>query len=489
MEGTEAHPKTKVILDYIAEHSITEKLNTLVNKLCTARPADPWDFLAAEARKLAQPPTIDRLQGREILDSRGNPTVEVDVVCTVGGQSTVVARGQAPSGASTGSNEALELRDKDASRYLGKGVLHAVANVNDALSPALRGHSPLNLRECDEVLCKTDGTELKTRLGGNALTAASFAVAEAGAKLANKELFEYFAQAFYGDQQPAQFTLPTPMCNILNGGKHAGGNLKIQEFMIVPRRGLPFSEQLRFATTVYHHLGKLLGQKYGLSAKNLGDEGGFAPPLNNPEETIQTIEEAIRIAGFEVGRDIFIALDCASSEFYNEETKQYELEPNRWLTTDELIEYYVKLVNEHPAIISIEDGLAEKDYAGWIKLNAALGNRIQLVGDDLYTTNTNLITQGIQHHWANALLLKVNQIGTITESMNAARMLYDARQNVIVSHRSGETPNCTIADLAVGIGAQYIKTGAPARGERVAKYNRLLEIEEYLASQGRVKYE
>eukprot|EP00455_Lapot_gusevi_P033619 TRINITY_DN367_c0_g1_i1.p2 TRINITY_DN367_c0_g1~~TRINITY_DN367_c0_g1_i1.p2 ORF type:complete len:280 (-),score=144.25 TRINITY_DN367_c0_g1_i1:72-911(-) len=279
------------------------------------------------------------------------------------------------------------------------------------------------------------------------------------------------------------------MCNILNGGKHAGGNLKIQEFMIVPRRGLPFSEQLRFATTVYHHLGKLLGQKYGLSAKNLGDEGGFAPPLNNPEETIQTIEEAIRIAGFEVGRDIFIALDCASSEFYNEETKQYELEPNRWLTTDELIEYYVKLVNEHPAIISIEDGLAEKDYAGWIKLNAALGNRIQLVGDDLYTTNTNLITQGIQHHWANALLLKVNQIGTITESMNAARMLYDARQNVIVSHRSGETPNCTIADLAVGIGAQYIKTGAPARGERVAKYNRLLEIEEYLASQGRVKYE
>jgi len=279
------------------------------------------------------------------------------------------------------------------------------------------------------------------------------------------------------------------MCNIINGGKHAGGNLKLQEFMIVPRGDIPFSEGIRQATTVYHHLGKLLGAKYGVSAKNLGDEGGFAPALNNPQEAVEVIEEAIRSAGLEVGKDMFLAMDCAASEFYDEEKKQYELTPGQWLSADELVQYYVDLVKAHPAIISIEDGLAEQDYDAWVKLTAALGDQIMLVGDDLYTTNTRLITRGLEAKWANALLLKVNQIGSIAESMNAAKMLFDQGQKVIVSHRSGETTNSVISDLVVGIGAQLIKTGAPARGERVCKYNRLLQIEEYLVSQGKLVFQ
>lgn len=486
--SAEAHPKTKIILDYIAEHAFTEKLNTLVNKLCTVRPADPWDFLAAETRKLALHPVVEKLVGREILDSRGNPTVEVDVYSVLGGVSSVVARGSAPSGASTGSNEAHELRDKDANRYLGKGTQNAAKNVTEILSAALKGANPQNLRECDDILCKTDGTELKTRLGGNALTAASFALAEAGAKLAHKELYEHFSGAFFDAPQEKYF-LPRPMCNILNGGKHAGGNLKIQEFMIIPRGDIPFSEAIRQATTVYHHLGKLLAAKYGVSAKNLGDEGGFAPALNSPHEAIAIIEDSIRAAGFEVGKDMYIALDCAASEFYDEEKKLYELTPGEFLTPDQMVQFYVDLVRDHPAIVSIEDGLHEQDYATWQKLTAALGDKIMLVGDDLYTTNTRLITQGLEHKWANALLLKVNQIGTISESMAAAKMLFENQMNVIVSHRSGETSSTLIADLAVGIGAKFIKTGAPARGERVCKYNRLLQIEEHLVSQGKLTFQ
>lgn len=359
-QGAEAHPKTKIILDYIAEHSFTEKLNTIVNKLCTVRPADPWDFLAAEARKLALPPVVDKLHAREVLDSRGNPTVEVDVYATQGGVSSVVARGSAPSGASTGSNEAVEIRDKDGARYLGKGVLTAVNNVNSLLSPALVGANPQNLRAVDELLCKTDGTELKSIVGGNAITAASFALAEAGAKLAQKELFEHFSTSFFGEGGKDKYFLPRPMCNIINGGKHAGGGLKVQEFMIVPRGDIPFSEGLRQATTVYHHLGKLLAAKYGVSAKNLGDEGGYAPAVNNPQEAVSVIEDAIRAAGLEVGKDMFLAMDCAASEFYSEEKKQYELIADQWLSPDQLIQYYVDLVRDHPAIISIEDGLAEQ---------------------------------------------------------------------------------------------------------------------------------
>ena len=484
----DAHPKTKLILDYIAEHAFTEKLNTLVNKLCTVRPSDPWDFFSIEAKKLASAPLIDKLHAREILDSRGNPTVEVDLYAIIGGVSTIVARGSAPSGASTGVSEAAEIRDNDPHRYSGKGVLTAVKNVNEIISPGLQGQNPQKLREVDEALRKLDGTEFKTHLGGNALTAVSFALAEAAANLSQKQLFEVFASSFHGDALPEKYFLPRPMCNIINGGKHAGGNLKPQEFMIVPRGDIPFSEGIRQVAQVYTNLRKLLIKKYGVSASNLGDEGGFAPALNTPSEALTVIEDAIRGSGFEVGKDIFLALDPAASEFYDEEKKTYEVIAGEHLTGDQMVQFWVDLVRDHPAIISIEDGLAEQDYASWVKLNAALGGKIMLVGDDLYTTNTRLIKQGLENKWANALLLKVNQIGTISEAMDAAKLLFEAGQKVAVSHRSGETTNSLISDLAVGIGAQFIKTGAPARGERVVKYNRLLQLEEYLVSQGKLSF-
>eukprot|EP00003_Mantamonas_plastica_P023159 TRINITY_DN409_c0_g1_i3.p1 TRINITY_DN409_c0_g1~~TRINITY_DN409_c0_g1_i3.p1 ORF type:complete len:403 (-),score=172.99 TRINITY_DN409_c0_g1_i3:18-1226(-) len=396
----------------------------------------------------------------------------------------LVARGAAPSGASTGSNEALELREKDnKERYLGKGVLQAVENVSTKLSEALSGQSLDDLAALDKIICDTDGTELKTVLGGNAVTATSFAIAQAGANMAGVELFEYFATAFYGGEAPS-YSLPTPLVNILNGGKHAGGKLKIQEFMIVPKKGVLFKEALRMVATVYHHLGKLLVAEYGQSAKNLGDEGGFAPQLDTAEEALNIIETAIETAGFKVGEDMFMALDCAASEFYDGETGKYEINEGEFMTANEVVQFYVEMVDKHPALISIEDGLDEKDYEGWIELTKKLGDKIMLVGDDLYTTNTNLISQGIKESWCNALLLKVNQIGTISESMEAARLIYGSSGQVLVSHRSGETTYTSIADLAVGIGAGYIKTGATARGERVGKYNRLLQIEELLLERG-----
>jgi len=273
------------------------------------------------------------------------------------------------------------------------------------------------------------------------------------------------------------------MVNILNGGKHAGGELQLQEFMIVPKLGNSFAENLRIVTTVYHHLGKILVKEKGVSAKNLGDEGGYAPNLDSPNQALKYIEQAIETAGFKVGVDVFLALDCASSEFYDEETKKYQVEKKLSLTSDEMVKYYMKLKKDHPALISIEDGMAEKDYDGWVKLTSTMTSEykdMMLIGDDLYTTNTELIAQGVKNKWANALLLKVNQIGTISEAMNAAKMIYEDKGNVAVSHRSGETTDSLISDLAVAIGAQFIKTGATARGERVAKYNRLLVIEEYL---------
>ena len=274
------------------------------------------------------------------------------------------------------------------------------------------------------VASKADGTELKTKVGGNAVTAASFALAEAGAKLGQQELFHYLASAFHAGEVPDKMYLPRGMFNIVNGGKHAGGNLKIQEFMIIPRGDIPFSEGLRQATTVYHHLGKLLAAKYGMAAKNLGDEGGFAPALESPHDALTIIEEAIKSAGFEVGRDMFLAMDCAATEFYDEAKKQYEITAGNWMSADQLINFYCDLVRDHPAIVSIEDGLAEQDYANWAALTAALGSKIMLVGDDLYTTNTRLITKGLEAKWANALLLKVNQIGSVSEAMAAARMVF-----------------------------------------------------------------
>ncbi len=419
------------------------------------------------------------------MDSRGNPTVEADVYLADG---KLAGRASAPSGASTGSNEALELRDTDdKARYGGKGVQKAVANISGALSEALKGKNVDNLKDCDMAIREKDGTELKTNLGGNSITAVSFAVATAGANILNEELFLYLAKQYDSNEENKKFKCPTPLVNILNGGKHAGGKLKIQEFMIVPNDQISFKEQLRTVTEVYHTLGNILAKAVGKSAKNLGDEGGFAPSLETPNEALTYIKQAIEEAGYVPGKDIFLALDAAASEFYDKESKKYEVIEGQHLTSEEMVDFYEKMIDDYPFFLSIEDGLDEKDYDGWTKLTERLGKRIMLVGDDLYTTNTHFIKKGIENKWANALLLKVNQIGTISEAMDAARMVQNADQNVIVSHRSGETGTNLIADLAVAIGAKYIKTGAPARGERVGKYNRLLQIEEYLKENNLLK--
>jgi len=471
------------VVKYLADKNIQHSIDNAINHLVKAKPEDAFGFLARELSKLAKPAAIAKLVGREVLDSRGNPTVEADVYATVYGETKFLARESAPSGASTGSNEALELRDGDEKRYLKKGVLKAAGNVSKQLSEAVHGIHVTDLKRADEAMIKADGTRLKKNLGGNALTAASFAIAQAGAALNNRNLFEHLAEVFYGghDKVPKSFHLPRPMVNILNGGKHAGGNLKIQEFMIVPKAGNHFRENLRYVTEVYHHLAKILVAKFGVSAKNLGDEGGYAPSLEDPDEALTLIEQAIKAAGYVVGQDVFLALDAASSEFYDD--GKYEVQTKMFLTSEELVQYWLDLKKKHPALISIEDGLAEQDYEGWIKLTARFSEEakdVMLVGDDLYTTNTDLIKQGVDKKWATALLLKVNQIGTISEAMDAARMIFEAKQNVAVSHRSGESAGNVISDLCVAIGAQFIKTGATARGERISKYNRLLEIEDYL---------
>ncbi|KAJ6236774.1 enolase [Anaeramoeba flamelloides] len=480
----EMSSKKNQLRAYVEKHKIAEKLEDALNSCLDKLPEEPFSFLAAKLLELAPPPVVDHLHGRQILDSRGNPTVEVDVYCKINGEVKLMARSSAPSGASTGSSEALELRDKDEKTYLGKGVLKACKNVDEKISPVLEGKELKSLVLLDEIMCKTDGTELKTQLGGNSITACSFALATAGAKLLDQPLFMYLAENFYGkENMPSKFTLPVPMVNILNGGKHAGGKLKIQEFMIVPSKDIPFSQRLKNVTTVYHHLGKLLVKRYGVSAKNLGDEGGFAPLLDTADEALEAIEEAIKSAGFTVGTDIRLAMDAAASEFYDEKTQKYEIVEGEWVTTEELVDWWVALVERHPAICSIEDGLHETDYKGWISMQEKLGDKIMLVMDDVTTSNPRLIKQGIEEKWANSLLLKINQIGTIMEGFEAVRLIHNELQgNVIVSHRSGETTNSVIADLAVGVGAGYIKTGATARGERTCKYNRLLQIEEYLKS-------
>jgi enolase len=477
---------TKIpVQQYIADKKLEPLIEKAVNAVYKAQAENPAGFLADYFRREAGPQLIQKLVGREVLDSRGNPTVECDVYVN----NRVVARATAPSGASTGSNEAHELRDTDRKdRYLGKGVLTAVDNVSNKLSPALASFDPIDLKACDRALCDVDGTELKTKIGGNAITAASFAIAEAGAVLSETPLYKHLARVFHdGNISGRKYSIPTPLVNILNGGKHAGGKLKIQEFMIVPKSGILFREQLRIVTEVYHHLGKVLVEKYGAGAKNLGDEGGYAPSLDTPEEALSAIESGIVRAGYKVGEDVFLALDCAASEFYNEETKTYEIIHGQQFNSDQVLDFYGQMIEAHPALISIEDPLHEKDYDTWQKFTARFGGQRMVVGDDLYTTNTNLIRRGLEGKWANALLLKVNQIGSVSESMDAAKMKFDAGCQVIVSHRSGESPNSTIADLAVGIGARYIKTGATARGERVAKYNRLLQIEEELQASGELE--
>jgi enolase len=412
------------------------------------------------------------IKGRQILDSRGNPTIEADLYK----DNVLIGRGTAPSGASTGSNEAIELRDNLQYTYMGKSVYNALYNLEMLNKYMYLDEKTLkNLKKCDNQMIFLDGTQLKENYGGNTTTAASFLFADAGANLSKKPLYKYLADV-YGYSN--DFSLPIPMVNILNGGKHAGGKLQIQEFMIMPTENIPFFKRTEYVFLVYNNLKKLLKAKYGDSSINIGDEGGFAPNLNTPDEALDIIEEAVKKSNLKLGEDITLALDCAASEFYNKETKKYTIEEGLELSSSELVDYYRRLKNRHPALISIEDAFDEQDYEGWKKINKMLGDEMMIVGDDLFTTNPDIIKAGIEEKWANSLLLKVNQIGTITEAIEAAKLMQNQKYQVIVSHRSGETNNTLISDLAVAIHATYIKLGAPARGERVAKYNRLLQIEE-----------
>ncbi|MBQ8730170.1 MAG: phosphopyruvate hydratase [Lachnospiraceae bacterium] len=411
---------------------------------------------------------IERLVGREILDSRGNPTVEAQVWLSDG----TTAIGVAPSGASTGEFEALELRDGDAKRYKGKGVLKAVENINTTLSQCILGMDA-DLYAVDMALIAADGTTDKSKLGANAILAVSIAVANAIAKSKDMPLYRYLG----GEKARI---LPVPMMNILNGGAHAANSLDVQEFMIMPVGATNFKEALRWGAEVYHELREIL-KANGLSTA-VGDEGGFAPDLSDTKEAIEYILEAIKRAGYEAGKDIVIALDAAASEWKGSKKGEYILpKTGKKYSTDELIEYWQELIKKYP-IISIEDALDEDDFEGFARLTKALGDKVQLVGDDLFVTNVGRLKKGIENKCANSILIKPNQIGTLTESMEAIKTAYSAGYTAVASHRSGETEDTTIADLAVAMNTGQIKTGAPSRSERVAKYNRLLRIEEELGN-------
>ena len=420
------------------------------------------------------------LKARQILDSRGFPTIEVNCIDKSTGKS--VGKGASPSGSSCGSKEALEMRDGDMTIFQGKGVLNAIANVH-ALNKSLilNYNTVTNLKNIDEQLITLDSTDNKNIIGGNATTAVSFCMMNVGANLLEMEMYDYIS-TIYGFPSNKSSTspigLPTIMSNIINGGKHGQGGLKIQEFMIVPRSDIPMSKRVQMICETYYTLKKLLLKKYGHASTNIGDEGGFVVcGMKSTEEAMNIIDESITCSNYKVGEDIFIALDCASSEFYNEETKLYEIETDLFLTADQLVSYYGNLLDKYPSLKSIEDGFHETDYDAWKKFVELYSKRIMIVGDDLFCTNPKLIQQGIDDKWANSLLLKVNQIGTITEAIEGARKIFAENGNVIVSHRSGENNQEYIIDLAVGMGAKYVKIGACARGERVSKYNRLMEIE------------
>ena len=408
---------------------------------------------------------ITDVYAREIMDSRGNPTVEVEVYLEDG----TIGRAAVPSGASTGQFEAVELRDSESPRYLGKGVLQAVANVNDIIGPAILGFDASEQLAIDGVMIELDGTPNKAKLGANAILGVSMAVARAAAESYDLPLFQYL-----GGTNAKE--LPVPMMNILNGGAHADNNVDIQEFMIMPIGASSFMEALRYCAEVYHTLKGVLKAK-GL-ATGVGDEGGFAPNLGSNEEALQVITEAIEKAGLVVGKDIVFAIDAASSEFYKD-GKYHLAGEGKVKTAAEMVEYYAELCEKYP-IYSIEDGLAEEDWEGWKLLTERLGKTVQLVGDDLFVTNTERLSRGIKEDTANAILIKVNQIGTLTETFDAIEMAKRAGYTAVISHRSGETEDSTIADIAVAVNAGQIKTGAPARSERVAKYNQLLRIEDQL---------
>lgn len=418
--------------------------------------------------------TIKSVHARQVLDSRGNPTVEVDVVTNNGH----VGRASVPSGASTGSREALELRDGDKSKYLGKGVLKAVENVNKIIAPALVGKNVFEQRNLDHIMLELDGTENKDKLGANAILGVSMAICRAGALEKNKPLYKYLSEDLKVPTPTGKMRLPTPLMNIINGGAHASNNIDIQEFMIVPHMKKSFSENLRAGVEVFHHLKKVLSDK-GYST-NVGDEGGFAPSLQSHEEAIACILTAIEKAGYKAGVDISLSLDCAASEFYNADKKVYEMQGKTY-TSDEMIKYYEHLMTLAP-IYSIEDGFDESDRDGFIKFQAALGSKLVNVGDDLFVTNAKILQRGIDNKEANAILVKVNQIGSLTETFDTLKLAFDNNYKAIISHRSGETADAFIADLAVASGAGHIKTGSASRSDRIEKYNQLLRIEEELGS-------
>ncbi|MBC9811148.1 phosphopyruvate hydratase [Crocinitomicaceae bacterium CZZ-1] len=408
---------------------------------------------------------IVKIVGRQILDSRGNPTVEVDVVTSNG----IVGRAAVPSGASTGIHEAVELRDGDKSVYLGKGVLKAVANVNGPINDELVGMDVTEQKIIDKTLLELDGTENKSNLGANAILGTSLAVARAAAQECGLSLFQYIGGV-------GAVTLPVPMMNILNGGSHADNKIDIQEFMVMPFGASSFSEGLRWGTEIFHHLKNVLKEK-GMST-NVGDEGGFAPNLGSNEEAIQVVLEAISRAGYKPGEDVWIALDAASSEFYKEGKYVFE-STGESRTSEEMVAFWKEWSEKHP-IISIEDGLAEDDWAGWKLLTEAIGDKVQLVGDDLFVTNTKRLKKGIEEDTANSILVKVNQIGTLTETIEAVQLATANSYTSVMSHRSGETEDNTIADLAVALNCGQIKTGSASRSDRMSKYNQLLRIESEL---------
>jgi enolase len=419
--------------------------------------------------------TITRIQGREIIDSRGNPTVEADVTLDNG----VTGRAAVPSGASTGEREALELRDGDKSRYLGKGVTKAVAYVNGEIAATLRGREA-DQRAIDGAMIELDGTSTKGRLGANALLGVSMALARASAQAAGVPLYQHLATLYGGTTT----SLPVPMMNILNGGAHADSSVDFQEFMVMPVGAATFADAVRAGAEIFHTLRGIL-KKMGHST-GVGDEGGFAPSLSSNREALDVVLEAVVKAGYQPGKNIYLALDVAASELWNDSGKYYEFkkskEKNR--SADEMVTLYEEWVRQYP-IISIEDGLAEGDWDGWKTLTKALGDKIQLVGDDVFVTNPEILARGIKEGIANALLVKLNQIGTVSETLDAVAMARDAGYRSVISHRSGETEDTTIADLAVGTAAGQIKTGSASRSDRVAKYNQLLRIEEELGTRTR----
>jgi len=410
---------------------------------------------------------INHIQSRQILDSRGNPTLEVDVFTSKGG----FGRAAVPSGASTGIHEAVELRDGDKGIYMGKGVLKAVGNINNILAKELRGLPILNQGDIDRMMIQMDGTENKSKLGANAILGVSLACAKAAASETGIPLYSYLGGV-------KATTLPVPMMNILNGGSHADNKIDIQEFMVMPFGAESFSDALRMGTEVFHHLKNVLKSR-GMST-NVGDEGGFAPGLGSNDEAIEVVLQAIESAGYKPGEDMWIALDAASSEFYSTKTNKYSFESTGdVMSSDELVDFWKGWVNKYP-IISIEDGLAEDDWKGWKSLTEAVGDKCQLVGDDLFVTNTKRLKKGIDDNIANSILIKVNQIGSLTETIDAVSLATNNGYSSVMSHRSGETEDNTIADLAVALNTGQIKTGSASRSDRMAKYNQLLRIEEQL---------